>query len=188
MIAPIFVNLQGFIIRRNFIVKEVAILRNGYVLSHYIFATSWLIGHHHGLQWEDENVPYSIAKRLITMAVVDVTEDEDSSIVYLADILGDDARNDVIIETLDADYEDIASLNKLDVINTMRCKKHLKNCDLQNVFKIFNCPRMCMRPFVSICGYILFEISFRPFRLEPYEEEENWEEEEWEEELVIYSL
>lgn len=161
MVAPTFVDLQGFIIGRNFIVKEVAILRNGYVLSHYFFASpvpwrvltksersqaSWLIGHHHGLQWEDGNVPYSMAKRLITMAVMDATEDEDTPIVYvkgrekrewLADILGD-ARNDVIIETLDAEYEDIAALNKLDVTNTMRCEKHLKNCALQNVFKIFN--------------------------------------------------
>jgi len=49
-----------------------------------------------------------------------------------------DARDDTIIETLDADYEDIESLNNLDVINTMRCKKHVKICALRNVFKIFN--------------------------------------------------
>ncbi|XP_029665086.1 uncharacterized protein LOC115236641 [Formica exsecta] len=154
MIAPTFVDLQGFIIGRNFVVKEVAILRNGFVLSHYFFASpvpwraltksercqaSWLIGHHHGLQWEDGNVPYSFARRLITRAVMGAAEEENgaSPIVYvkghekqewLADILDDDARNDVIIETLDADYEDITSLNKLDVTNTMRCEKHLKNC------------------------------------------------------------
>jgi len=46
------------------------------------------------------------------------------------------ARDDIIIETLDADYKE--SLNNLDVINTMRCNKHIKNCALQNVFKIFN--------------------------------------------------
>jgi len=46
--------------------------------------------------------------------------------------------NDLIIETLDADYEDIESLNNLDVINTMRCVKHVKNCASQNVFKIYN--------------------------------------------------
>ena len=50
----------------------------------------------------------------------------------------DDAGNDVIIETLDADYKDVASLNKLDVTNTMRCENHVKNCALQNVFKIYN--------------------------------------------------
>jgi len=39
--------------------------------------------------------------------------------------------------TMDAD-EDIESLNNLNVINTIRCEKHVKNCVLQNVFKIFN--------------------------------------------------
>jgi len=53
-------------------------------------------------------------------------------------MLESDARDDIIIETLDADYEDIESLNNLDVINIMRCNKHVKNCALQNVFTIFN--------------------------------------------------
>jgi len=43
-------------------------------------------------------------------------------------ILESDARDDTIIETLDADYKDIESLNNLDVINTMRCGKHVTNC------------------------------------------------------------
>ncbi|KMQ83780.1 hypothetical protein RF55_19109, partial [Lasius niger] len=149
MVVPMFVDLQGFIIGRNFIVKEVAILRDGFVLSHYIFGSpvpwhvltkseksqaSWLIGHHHGLQWEDGNVPYSMATRLITKAVMGSTEDEVFVYVkgrekqeWLTDTLGDDARNYINIETLDVDYEDIASLNKLYVTNTMRCEKHLKN-------------------------------------------------------------
>jgi len=55
----------------------------------------------------------------------------------LTDIL-DDARNGYIIETFDADYEDIDALNKLDNTNSIRCGKHVKNCALQNVFKIFN--------------------------------------------------
>jgi len=53
-------------------------------------------------------------------------------------MLESDAKNDIIIDTLDADHEDIESLNNLDVINIMRCNKHVKNCALQNVFKIFN--------------------------------------------------
>ncbi|KMQ88086.1 hypothetical protein RF55_12482 [Lasius niger] len=164
MSVPTFVDLQGFIIGRNFIVKEAAILRNGSILSHYFFASpvpwraltksercqaSWLIRNHHGLQWEDGNVPYSFAQRLITSAVVGMMqeeEEEESSLVYvkghekrewLTDIL-DDMGNGFIIETLDADYEDIESLNNLDVTNSMRCGKHVKNCALQNVFKIFN--------------------------------------------------
>jgi len=44
-------------------------------------------------------------------------------------------RDDTIIEKLDADYEE--SLKNLDDINTMQCGKHIKNCALQNVFKIF---------------------------------------------------
>jgi len=36
-----------------------------------------------------------------------------------------DARDDIIIETLDAE-ENIEALNNLDVINTMRCNKHVK--------------------------------------------------------------
>ncbi|KAL6417193.1 hypothetical protein ACFW04_014622 [Cataglyphis niger] len=165
MVVPTFVDLQGFIIGRNFIIKEVAILRNVYILSYYIFASSvpwhvlikserfqalWLIGHHHGVQWEDRNVPYSMAKRLIMIA---------EKREWLADILGD-ARNDVIIESLDVDYEDIVLLNKLDVTNTIRYEKHLKNCD---VWEDENCLHLDLR---------------RLFGLEPYEDtvEESWDE------------
>jgi len=56
----------------------------------------------------------------------------------LKDMLESDAKHDIIFETLDTDHEDIESLNNLDVINIMRCNKHVKNCALQNVFKIFN--------------------------------------------------
>jgi len=42
------------------------------------------------------------------------------------------------IETLDVDYENIESLNNLDITNTMKYGKHAKNCALQNVFKIYN--------------------------------------------------
>jgi len=47
-------------------------------------------------------------------------------------------REITIIETLDTDYikQNIESLNNLDVINTTQCEKHVKNCALQNVFKI----------------------------------------------------
>jgi len=70
--------------------------------------------------------PYIMAKHLITSAVVD-TKDDDALVYikgyqkreWLKDMLESDARDDIIIETLDADYEDIESLNNLDVINTM---------------------------------------------------------------------
>jgi len=48
-----------------------------------------------------------------------------------------EARDDTIIKNLD-DYEDVEFLKNLDVMNIMRCGKHVKNCALQNVFKIFN--------------------------------------------------
>jgi len=63
MIVPIFADLQGFIVGSWFVVKEVAMLKKGSVLSHYIFASpspwnlltksekscgSWLIANHHG--------------------------------------------------------------------------------------------------------------------------------------------
>jgi len=46
---------------------------------------------------------------------------------WLTDIL-DDAGNGYIIDTLDADYEDIDSLNKLDITNIV--------CDVENMLRI----------------------------------------------------
>ncbi|KYN14453.1 hypothetical protein ALC57_13340, partial [Trachymyrmex cornetzi] len=163
MAVPMFVDLQRFIVWKEiYNVKEVAMLRKGAILSlsHYIFTcpmswsfltksekycASWLSAYYHGLQWEHGTIPYSMVKRLITMAVIGAEEcDDNKALVYvkgrekrewLADIFDSD---NLIIETLDADYKDIDSLHNLDVINTMRCGKHIKNCALQNVFKIHN--------------------------------------------------
>ncbi|KYN50306.1 hypothetical protein ALC62_10924 [Cyphomyrmex costatus] len=54
---------------------------------------------------------------------------------WLSNIL--DCYN-VVVETLDAHYEDVEPLRSLDACNTIRCGRHAKNCALQNVFKIFN--------------------------------------------------
>ena len=113
-------------------------LKQGTVLTHYIFTSpvpwklltrsdrfcaSWLIAYHHGLQWEDGTIPYNEAKRLITAAVF-----EDDAIVYvkgrekrtwLWNLLLDDERERMCIETLGVVYEDMESLTKLDVVNTM---------------------------------------------------------------------
>ncbi|KYN03416.1 hypothetical protein ALC62_05734 [Cyphomyrmex costatus] len=85
MTIPTFVDLQGFIVGKKFVAKEVAVLREGTILSHYIFTcpipwnyltksekhcASWLGAYHHGLQCEDGMIPYSMTKRLITMAVI----------------------------------------------------------------------------------------------------------------------
>jgi len=43
-------------------------------------------------------------------------------------------RDKMSIENIETRYEDTESVSKLDV--TFRCQKHVKNCALQNVFKI----------------------------------------------------
>ncbi|KAL6250920.1 hypothetical protein P5V15_014982 [Pogonomyrmex californicus] len=169
MVVPTFVDLQGFLVGGQFVVKEFAALRKRTVLSHYIFASPipwhflasadksrarWVIRHHHRLRWDDGTIPYSKAKSLITKAVHGTEEDDDDdddddddsdAVVYvkghekrqwLWNLLLDDER--VYIETLDADYENVDSLNNLDADNTMRCGYHYTNCALQNVFKLFN--------------------------------------------------
>jgi hypothetical protein len=163
MSVPTFVDLQGFIFNKRFIVKEAAILRRGFIISHYFFTSpvpwrmlvkserrqaTWLIKNHHGLGWEDGNVPYIMAQRLITTAIAGMMqeEEESSSLVYvkghekrewLTNIM-DDAISSFIIETLDENYEDVPALSKLDSTNSLRCEKHVKNCALQNVFKLYN--------------------------------------------------
>ena len=160
MAVPTFVDLQGFIVDGRFVVKEVAVLRKGTILSHYIFGSStpqyiltksdkssirWLVAKHHGLRTDDEDVPYSMAKQLILKAVADAIDEEDdaSHIVYvngsqkcdwLADFLDENTRADVVIETLDIDYEDIKSLNKLDVVNTLRCRQTRKALCLAKLY------------------------------------------------------
>ena len=48
------------------------------------YSASCLSAYHHGLQWEDEMIPYSMAKRLITMAVIGAEESDDNkALVYI---------------------------------------------------------------------------------------------------------
>jgi len=137
MIVPTFVDLQGFIVGKRFVLKEVAVLKKGSVLSHYIFASP---------------LPWNLLRKFEKSCFLVGIEDDDALIfvkgyqklMWLKDMLESDAR-DTTIETLDADYEDIESLNNLDVINTIRCDKHVKNCALQNVFKIFNWWSQCQK-------------------------------------------
>ncbi|XP_077255646.1 uncharacterized protein LOC143893806 [Temnothorax americanus] len=94
MSVSTFVDLQGFLVGMKFVVKEVAVLRKGCVLTHHIFnypmpwnlltksdksCATWLIRNHHGLRWEDGNVPYSMVKRLITSAVLGCNSSSSSS-------------------------------------------------------------------------------------------------------------
>ncbi|XP_018377448.1 PREDICTED: uncharacterized protein LOC108770380 [Trachymyrmex cornetzi] len=82
--VPTFVDLQGFLVDKRFVVKEVAVLKNGSELTYYIFTcsmpwrfltkadqshASWVMTHHHGLRWNNGMVPYRTAQRLISEAV-----------------------------------------------------------------------------------------------------------------------
>ena len=83
------------------------------------------------------------------MDIIGAEENDDNKILiyvkgyqkceWLVDILDSD---DMTIETFDVDYKNIKSSNNLDIIsryyNTMRCRKHAKNCALRNVLKIYN--------------------------------------------------
>jgi len=91
-------------------------------------------------------VSYCMTESLITKAVMGITATDDDIVVYvkgykkrkwLRDLLLNEARRAVYVENIEAHYEDIESLNKLDVTHTFRCQKHVKNCALQNVFKIY---------------------------------------------------
>jgi len=68
------------------------------------------------------------------MAVIDAEED-DKALVY---VKGCEKREWWIYSIRFDHWEDIDFLNNLDVTNTMWCIKHVKNCELQNVFKIYN--------------------------------------------------
>ena len=96
MSMPTFVDLQGFIVNKKFIVKEVAVLKQGIVLTHYIFTSSvpwkfltrsdrscasWLSAYHYGLRWKDGMVSCKETKRLITATVF-----EDDAIVYVKNV------------------------------------------------------------------------------------------------------
>ncbi|EGI58597.1 hypothetical protein G5I_13291 [Acromyrmex echinatior] len=88
MLVPTFVDLQGFIVNKKFIVKEVAVLKQGNVLTHYIFTSSvpWkflirsdrscasrLTAYHHGLRWEDRMVPIEHRKMRLLGRRYDLT-------------------------------------------------------------------------------------------------------------------
>ncbi|KYN22481.1 hypothetical protein ALC57_05117 [Trachymyrmex cornetzi] len=146
---------KRFIIEKQFVVKEVAILKNGNILTHYIFKSpmpwrflttsdkrcaTWLMINHHGLQWNDGMVPYCMARQLISEAV----KGNSSAIVFVKGLekrkwLNDIINNDYIVnKSIDTHHENIKSLENLDSNNTFRCGRHVKHCALQNVLKLFN--------------------------------------------------
>lgn len=163
--VPIFIDLQGFTFGNNFVVKEVAVLRGGKTLSHYVFCepvlwslltrseksqARWLKLHHHGFQWDDGYIPYSQARNLISKAIG--TEPPQIYVKglekkkWLCEILDND---DFKIDTIDADYEDITRLKDLNVIGTLRCAYHTKNCAMQNVCKLYKWWRFMGNKYVK---------------------------------------
>ncbi|KYN18782.1 hypothetical protein ALC57_08896 [Trachymyrmex cornetzi] len=142
---------KRFIIEKQFVIKEVAILKNGNILTHYIFTSpmpwrfltksdkrhaTWLMTNHHGLQWNDGMVPYRMVRQLISEAVIGDT----STIIFvkglekrkwLNDIINND---DVVIEFIDTQYENIKSLENLDSNNTFRCGRHVKRCAFYRMY------------------------------------------------------
>ena len=86
-------------------------------------------------------IPYRMAKNLITAALM---RNETTPVIYvkgcekrewLLDLLLDEDAN---VENIEVHYEDIKPLNKMDVTHTLRCRNHVNNCALQNVFKLYN--------------------------------------------------
>lgn len=79
-----FVDMQGFLINEQFIVKEFAVLQGGCKLTHLIFKQAmdwnlltqkersracWVTANHHGLQWTDGNIDYRDMKQCIKTAI-----------------------------------------------------------------------------------------------------------------------
>ena len=91
-------------------------------------------------------IPFGRARELITTGALG-TEIGDEGIIYvkghekrkwLTNMIQYDRQHRVFVETLDADYEDVDSLNNLDA--AIKCGQHRtdNHCALQNVFKLFN--------------------------------------------------
>ena len=163
MSVPTFVDLQGFIVGGEFIVKEFASLKDGFELTHYMFTptypweyltkaerrqVAWLKVNHHGISWEDGLIPHSMARDLITKAVMGTTATNDEIVVYvkgcekrewLQDLLLDEAKEEANVENIEVHYEDIKPLNKLDITYTLRCRNHVNNCALCMRRMYLNC-------------------------------------------------
>jgi len=103
-------------------------------------------------------VPYSVARNLITMAVMDATTD-DKMVVYVKG-LEKRERSCRICTWVKRNRNSMLKISRrlwryrifvmrldlnLNVTNTVRCGKHVKNCVLQNVFKIYNWWLQCQK-------------------------------------------
>ncbi|KAL6416355.1 hypothetical protein ACFW04_013533 [Cataglyphis niger] len=162
MDTPIFVDLQGFIVNEKFVTKEIAVLKSGKEITHHIFRAPmswnlltkaektqafWLIANHHQLKWNSGHVNYGSMKKLVRDAVCRGTSLDFTARVYvkgyekkkwLIEILENIEDRDVIIETIDADFDNIDRLETLNASRALHCGYHAKNCALKNVCKLYN--------------------------------------------------
>lgn len=150
---PVFIDLQGFIVKKEFIVKEVAILRQGAELAHYIFrppiswnlltdgdrrTVNWLFRNHHGLDWNAGEIDYSQAHNLIATAIHGVGKRRWDYLTnriihiyvkglqkktWLQQLLGS-CTSQYNIKTMEDEFQDIGRLQNLDNDQTLRCVHH----------------------------------------------------------------
>ncbi|XP_039306919.1 uncharacterized protein LOC105196833 isoform X2 [Solenopsis invicta] len=159
--VPIFVDLQGFIMGDIFRVKEVAVLRRGDELTHYVFRAplawnlltkdekqqaNWLTAHHHHLHWKDGDIEFRQAKKLIRCVVLDGLFDgkDDEIIIYVKGLQKKtwlqqylDEDHECRIDSIEVDFEDIERLRDLKASRSFHCRRHVKNCAMDNVIKLY---------------------------------------------------
>lgn len=164
-IRPIFIDMQGFIVREKFVIKEIFIFEgDGRNLIHYIFLppmawnqltkakksrASWLILHQHKLSWCSGDVEYRRAKNIIRHAIHHTLHNDNLySVIYvkrsekqqwLHKIIGNILNEiNVVIKSLDVEYKDINRLENMDNNLKFRCGRHERHCAMENVYKLYN--------------------------------------------------
>jgi len=98
----------------------------------------WLLIH--GLQWEDGMVPYSMAKHLITMAIVDTEKNDDDDdevfIYFIYEVFSKMWMAEGYVRKRSKKHHDYWNIGcrlqrytifNLNVNNTMRCGRYIKN-------------------------------------------------------------
>jgi len=136
MPVPTFVDLQVFIVNKKFIVKEIAVLKQGTVLTYYIFRAMKIFDKiPQVLRFLVERLSMDCdgrtgwsrtmsrniwSQRCIWRWCYRMLGDEK---MWLWNLLLNDEWERMYIETLDAVFKDMESLTNLDVANTMRCRQ-----------------------------------------------------------------
>jgi len=74
---------------------------------------------------------------------------------WLRDLLLDEARRTVYVENIEAHYEDIESLSKLDVTHTLHCQNHVMNYKMFLKYTIGGITTMANKHMLS-ANMVLF--------------------------------